>query len=112
EKGNDGGGAAIGFELKNVKLINTKVRYSDLRARQEYIFSSDRLTASIKSMNDIYNINADGNLTTEKLKIDKTELFNGKSFSISSKLVYDDLNKNLLINPSELILKQSTFTVE
>lgn len=105
-------GEAIGFELKNVKLINTKVRYSDQRASQEYIFSSARLTASIRSRNDIYNIDAEGNLTTEKLKIDKTELFNGKTFSISSKLVYDDLKKNLIINPSELVLKQSTFTVE
>lgn len=104
--------AAISLELKNIKLENTKVRYNDQIARQEYIFTSDRLKASISSENDIYDIEADGQLTTEKIKVNKTELFTGKSFFISSSMIYNDLEKSLIIKPSELTLKKSTFGIE
>lgn len=112
EKKTDSQTTAITLELKNVRLENTKVRYYDIKANQELIFTSDRLRASIKSKDDIYDIDADGQLTTEKIRVNQVELFNGKSFSIISTMVYDDLQKHLTIKPSELVLKKSTFDIE
>lgn len=102
----------LAFELKNVLLINSKVRYLDVKSNQDLLFNSDQLSASIHSVNNIYNIKATGELTTEKLRIDKTSLFDGKSFSIETDLRYNDSEQLLTIESSSLGLKGSAFTVK
>ncbi len=104
--------ASIGFELKNVRLTNTLVRYVDLKRDEDLIFSSEQLSASIQSTNHIYTIQANGELTTKKLKIEKTSLLEGKSFTIKTDLVYNDLERSLIIEPSTLGLKNSAFAVK
>lgn len=99
------------FELKNVQLTNTLVRYVDYKRDEDLIFSSEQLSASIQSNNNIYTIQATGELTTKKLRIEKTSLLEGKSFTIKTDLVYNDIERSLVIEPSSLILKQSAFTV-
>jgi len=44
--------SSIGFELKNVKLINSKVRYLNIASNQDLQFSSEQLVASIHSANN------------------------------------------------------------
>jgi uncharacterized protein YhdP len=105
------GTSSIGFELKNIQLKNSKVRYLNLKNDQDLQFSSDQLVASIQSANDIYTINATGELTTEKLRIDKNSLLDGKSFTIQTDLIYNDPERLLTIEPSILALKGSEFTV-
>lgn len=104
--------SSIGFELKNVKLINSKVRYLNIPNNQDLQFSSDQLVASIQSANNIYTINATGELTTEKLRIEKNSLLDGKSFTIQTQLIYNDPARLLTIEPSVLELKESEFTVK
>lgn len=104
-------GGSINFELKNVALINTKVHYIDIEANQEYTFLSDDLSASIKTSKDIYDIDAEGDLTTEKIKVRQVELFAGKRFNVKADLIYDDLQRMLTINPSVLSLKKSAFNI-
>ncbi len=103
---------SIVFELKNVHLTNTLVRYVDYKRDEDLVFSSKHLSASIQSANDIYTVQAEGELVTEKLKIEKTSLLEGKSFTIKTDLVYNDLERSLVIEPSSLGLKKSAFTVK
>ena len=94
------------FELKNVQLINTLVRYVDYKNDEDLIFKSDQLSASIHSSDDVYTIEANGDLTTEKIKIENTSLFEGKTFNVKTNLVYNDPERSLTIEPSTLKLKE------
>ena len=105
-------GGSISFELKNITLKNTTVHYVDIDATQEYSFQSDDLATSIETAKDIYNIDADGDLTTEKIKVRQVELFAGKRFKVKADLIYDDLQRILSINPSTLTLRNSTFNIK
>ncbi len=110
--GGEGSASAVSFELSNVTLRNTVVNYVDLRLLQDFTFTSKRLAASIRSQRDVYDIQAEGELTTKKMMIRNANYLEGKSFGISSHLIYDDILKHLTIHPSELALKTSTFTVD
>ncbi|HEY9487081.1 MAG TPA: AsmA family protein, partial [Chryseosolibacter sp.] len=103
--------SALGFVLSNVSLHNTIVHYTDHRNLQDFTFSSKKLAAAIRSAGDIYDIEAKGDLTPEKMVISNNNFLHGKSFAIESHLVYDDLKKYLTIHPSELALKTSNFSV-
>jgi hypothetical protein len=111
-KSAESSGEVVGFELKNVLLKNALVRYVDLRNEEDLIFSSEDLSASIQSLGDVYSIEADGELTTKKIKVKKSSLLDGKSFDIRADLIYDDGNRVLTIEPSILTLKGSEFAVK
>jgi hypothetical protein len=102
---------AVKFELKDIVLENTIVRYLDLRAKQDFNFISETLNASIQSADNIYHITARGHLASRKIEIDGTSYFNDKSFQVSSELIYDDVAKFLTIKPSDLMLKKASFSV-
>jgi hypothetical protein len=105
------GGAGVSFDLQNVKLQNTRVRYVSIPDNQEYIFDSEALHASINTRNDIYTIGATGDILIEKLQVKTSSFLNGKTFIVDADLVYDDINKALTIKPSDLKLKDSHFDV-
>ena len=102
---------SVSFALHNVALKNTKVNYSDLSNGQQHTYTSEDLMASIESSNDIYTIAAEGQVTTEKIIIEKRAFLSGKSFLLESNLIYDDIQKILTIKPSLLKLKQAAFNV-
>lgn len=104
-------GGSVSFELKNVSLKNTKVHYSDFNADQDMDFSSTQMTASIRTENDLFFIEAGGQLTTGKILVDGSSFFAGKSFTVESTLLYNDSEKSITINPSTLNLKKAAFTV-
>lgn len=104
--------SAVTFQLKNVNLDKTTVHYIDVTNEEHLVFKSEELLASIRTSNDIYDIEAEGELTTEKISVHKTELLTGKSFRVKSELTYDDAQKNLIIKPSTLGVRNSTFTVQ
>jgi len=108
--GKDGNGA-ITLDLKNVQLKNTKVSYLDQQIHQHLIFSSDELTASIGVENDVYHIEADGDLTTDQIGIREKIFLKQKRFGVKARLDYDDGNKKVLIKPSTLTIKKSLFDV-
>lgn len=105
------GGGSVSFELNKVSLTNTVVNYSDQENNQQHTFKSTNLVASIQTIKDIYNIEASGELTTEKIIVSNKSFLAGKTFQIESKLVYDDINRILTINPSLLTLNSAGFTV-
>lgn len=111
-KSAEAAGEEVGFELKNVLLKNALVRYVDQENEEDLIFSSEKLSASIQSSGDVYRIEADGELTTKKIRVKKSSLLEGKSFFLTADLIYDDDKKNLTIEPSVLKLKGSEFAVK
>jgi hypothetical protein len=82
-----------------------------VNAEEHLIFSSEELLASIQSANDIYDIEADGELTTEKISVNGNSFLAGKSFEITSQLSYDDAQRSLTIKPSTLSIRNSSFNV-
>lgn len=105
-------GGRVTFELKNVTLFHTRVRYHDLKQGEDLTFSSDQLYAFIRSSGDEYTIKAKGDVTTEKLLINDITFLENKSFYVNTSLLYDDEEKQIRFNPSELQLKTSFFNVE
>jgi hypothetical protein len=110
-KGPGNHAGTIAFALSNVSIHNTIVHYLDLRILQDFTFKSEKLAASIHSAKDIYDIDAEGQLTAEKMMIGNNNYLNGKSFQIESHLIYNDDKKFLTIQPSDIALKSSSFSV-
>lgn len=104
-------GSSMKFELNDVRLEKTKVHYIDINADEHLTFLSEELLASIHSANDIYDIEADGELTTEKISVNGNSFLAGKSFKITSELSYDDAQRSLTIRPSTLRIRNSSFSV-
>lgn len=107
-----GASSSLVFELSDVSLHQTTVHFLDIRHLQDFTFRSERLLASIRSAEDLYDIEADGDLTTEKMMIGESNYLRGKSFQVKSHLLYDDIKKELVIEPSDLALKSSSFSVK
>jgi hypothetical protein len=111
ETGKGSTGSTVSLELKNVVLKNTKVTYLDLKSKQNLVFTSDQLEASIATAHDVYDINAKGQVKIETVSIEGTSFLSGKSFEIKSDLSYDDIKKSLTINPSILKLETASFSL-
>ncbi|MBA4144794.1 MAG: hypothetical protein C0523_03440, partial [Cytophaga sp.] len=105
------GGGGITLDLKNVQLKNTKVRYLDQLIHQHHVFSSDELTASIGVENEVYRIEATGDLTTDQIGIREKIFLNQKRFDVNARLDYDDANNSIVIKPSKLAINKSVFDV-
>lgn len=105
------GGGGITLDLKNVQLKNTKVSYLDQLIHQHHVFSSDELTASIGVENEVYRIEATGDLTTDQIGIREKIFLNQKRFDVNARLDYDDANKSIVIKPSKLAINKSVFDV-
>jgi len=107
-----GNGEAIGFELRNVSIAKLLVHYVSLRDRQDMTFYTPELRASVASQRDQYAIDAEGEVTSEDIAIEGKSYFKDKTFLLTSKLIYDDAAKTLVIKPSTLQLQKAEFTLE
>ncbi|MCB0488975.1 MAG: hypothetical protein KDC99_10900 [Cyclobacteriaceae bacterium] len=103
------GGNAIVFDLRNVRLQNSHVIYRDVSRVQEHMFNSEKLVASIHANANIYKILAKGDVTTEKIGVQSNTFLQMKRFDVNADLLYDDREKNLTINPSQLELHSAMF---
>ncbi|HEY8933908.1 MAG TPA: AsmA-like C-terminal region-containing protein [Cyclobacteriaceae bacterium] len=103
--------SSLRFELSKVVLTNTKVRYADVVSNVELIFKSKDLIASIGSGKSAFDIEGEGEVTTEKISVDGNNFLGGKSFQIKSNLSINTEDKVLSVKPSTLDLKGSGFNV-
>jgi uncharacterized protein involved in outer membrane biogenesis len=101
----------IYFDLHNVRLVNTKVTFQDLKNLLHHNFESEKLTASVKLIDDQYQISASGDIAVGKIGIHNLLLLPGKKFDIDADIVYDDGKKNITVNKSTLTLGHSEFAV-
>ncbi len=104
-------GSSMHFELRDVRLEKARVHYIDVNAEEHLTFSTEKLLASIQSANNVYDIEAEGELTTEKINVNGNSFLAGKSFKVKSELSYDDAQRNLTIRPSTLSVRNSSFNV-
>lgn len=108
-KKTDGATGDVGFDLRKVKLTNTKVEYHDRQTQQHHFFESDQLTASIKLSQSIYKIESQGNVTIGKIGIKNLSLLENKNIRLNSTVNYDDINKKIEVKKSTLYLGKSEF---
>jgi len=52
-----------------VKLAHTKVSYHDLKLLQNFDFESNKLSTDVRVKEDVYNIEADGDVTVLDMEI-------------------------------------------
>ena len=102
---------SITFDLRNIKLTNTKVSFQDLKSLLHHSFESKKLTASVKLVDDKYQINAKGDIGVDQIGIHNVVLLPAKKFNVEADLVYDDAGKNIRVNKSTLNLANSEFIV-
>lgn len=103
--------STISFDLRNVKLIDTEVSYDDKSAKQRHLFVSDGLDASIGITGDLYQIHAEGDVTTKVVGVGSQKFLVHKTFDAVADIDYDDESKVVTIKPSTLDLQRSTFDV-
>ncbi len=103
---------SVGFDLQNVSLLNCRTRFLDLERKDDMLFYTTRLKASITSSGDQYLIGAQGDITTERMLIGTLSLLENKLFDVNTKLLYNDTEKKLTIQPSTLQLGLSQFTLQ
>jgi hypothetical protein len=106
------GSGSLRFNLSNIALVQCRVHYLDLQHADDFIFFGQELKANIESENDVYTIAAHGQVTTEKIATGSLSLLQNKNFSITTRLIYNDEERNLMIQPSEVTLKKSVFHVQ
>ena len=106
-KKSGGGDGSISFDLRNVKLKNTLVTFIDLSEDLHHEFSSADLMATIVAKENIYHIEANGDIVSEQIGIGKSIWFRKKIFDVAAIVDYDDLAKSLKIFPSKLLLDKA-----
>ncbi len=110
-KAGAGGGSAVSFDLKNVKLSNTLVTYIDTSVGQHHEFTSAHLMANINAKGDIYHIEALGDIVSEQIGIRNSIWFQKKVFDVNAIVDFDDNNKSVTIIPSQLEMDDAKFEV-
>jgi hypothetical protein len=104
--------STIGFDLQKVRLTQTKVIYQDLQSLQHHVFESEELITSVKSSNNVYHIESDGDITIGKIGIKNLSLLEKKRLNVNAIVDYDDENKNVRVEKSQLKLSKSDFELD
>ncbi len=104
-------GRSITFDLKNVKLYNTRVTYIDQQVHQHHIFKSEKLIASIALRDDLYKIEAEGDISSGQIGIRDQVFLKEKKFDVVASVDYDDDKKSVAINAATLSVGNSVFDV-
>jgi len=103
---------SIQFSLKNVRLRSTVVYYTDKQNDQDFEFISTQLQSSIDIENDVYLIQAKGDVSTEKFRVGKTELLTGKDFNVTTTLRYFNTDRRIVLEPSTVAINESSFILK
>ncbi len=105
------GKSTISFDLKDVKLINTAVAYTDAVAIQEHLFASESLVSSIAIRGDVYKIDAKGDVLCGQIGIRKKAFLKNRKFLVDAQVDYDDEKKTITIGKARLDVNQSRFSL-
>lgn len=111
-KSGTGSAGSVSFDLKNVRLSDSKVSYVDLSVTQHHTFSSQDMSAMILARGDTYQITASGDVTIGQIGIGRSRFLEEKTFAVNAALDYNDVAKTLLIQPSTLTIGDNTFEVQ
>ncbi len=104
--------SSVRFSLKNVRLSSSVVYYTDTKSAYDFELITTELISSISSQDDVYLIDAKGDLSTGQFKVGKTEIMANKDFDIETSIRYFDKDLRLQIEPSLLKLAQAAFEIK
>ena len=106
------GSESIGFRLTNIKLNELTVHYVDHKVNHNLKFHTRQLSASIQNINSVYTIALNGEVNSKQIRINRITLLEDKTFQVKSKLVYTEAERHLLIEPSQLNINTSEFSLQ
>ena len=99
---------AISFiQLKNIDFIYDY--QPSKHVYQSYINSTE---ASLKSLNNIYDITLEGDLKSDGIQLKDKVFFQNKSIKLSAAITYNSLSETLDIKPSSIIVNTSAFALQ
>lgn len=101
----------ISFNLKDVRLNNIQINYTDHWKDQHHQFTSEKLLATVTLAKNVYKIIAKGDITCGQIGIGNRKLLVGKTFDVNAHLDYDDKQKQISIDTSRLKIDGAVFTV-
>ncbi|HMQ00406.1 MAG TPA: AsmA-like C-terminal region-containing protein [Cyclobacteriaceae bacterium] len=101
----------LSFDLHNIRLVDFAVLYKSIPAKQEHLFETARMQASIKYNDKMYDIKANGDVLSKYIRLDKSVFLENKLFDAAAFLSYDDAENMLYISPSKLLTGQAQFEV-
>jgi hypothetical protein len=100
-----------GFKLEKIELTDVSLTYLDLLRTQEYQLKVHDVTASLASDSSLYQIELEGDITSEKLEIASRKYFQDQPVNINAQLSYHQPEKRWNIQRSELSIDGSSFLV-
>jgi len=102
---------SLSFDLNNVRLKDVTVLYKSISSKQEHLFETAKMQASIKYKNNQYEIVGKGDLLSKYIKVNNSSFLVNKLFDVNALVTYDDLEKIVYISPSSLSTPQAKFEV-
>jgi AsmA-like C-terminal region len=97
------------LDLKNIRLKKQRVTYLDESVNQSHEFNSSSLAANVSVKNNVYNIEASGDAISNQVSIGRYVFLKGKLFNFRLSMVYDDVKKEVLFNPSSIDQERGEF---
>lgn len=108
---NTSGNQNVNFDLSQINIDKVKINYVDEPMAQSYLTFAESISASLNKDGADYDIKVTGLINTEAIKLDDLSYFEGKELVIDTKLVYNENNETVKIQPSEITVNKSKFEV-
>lgn len=112
EKDSTSQGSKVSFQIKKINLENVLLNYSDIRRDQEYDLIANKAVARLSSSENIYDIAIDGDVLSQKIRIQQETFFREKQMRIKSEFNYHVNSDSINILPSLIYVHDSKFLVE
>ena len=103
---------STGFNLDKILLQQVSITYLDLLRQQTFNVNAPNIAASVSAKDQVYDIELDGSLISESLKIKDLLYIVDKELNIDGVLQYQQANKRWDIKGTEFELNSSTFLVD
>ena len=103
---------STGFNLDKIQLEQVSITYLDLLRQQEFKLKAPDLTASLAAAEQTYDIELDGSLISESLKIKDLQYVVDKELDVNGNLSYQQSDKRWDIRETEFELNNSAFLVD
>jgi len=98
-----------GFKLEKIHLQNVAITYLDLLRNQEYKLQVHDVMASLSSEAQIYDVQLEGEITSEALTIGQQQYLKQKPLILKGNIRYLQQDKKWDIVETEITIDQSTF---
>ncbi len=103
---------SVGFKLSDIQLFSCRIHYLNLELNDDMEFYTDRLAVSLHAEEQQYTMRSKGQIIIEKFNTGLTKWPVPKTFDVKAILVFDDAEKKLTIQPSDIRLHQATFSIQ